>query len=199
MLYYSLFGILYLFLILSMVNAMENSTIPVAPKILNQSITFVWSPVFTLFFSGISGRRRLFCRTSISIAISNSCNGVFCFCFIYRCRLNDFIFLTFSCLFPCFCTGSSFFTLWISLILQSSSLLKHFSCHIKSNIYYLNISFHLTLCQVYPIKSIISYKNILYNISKSEVYTMYDELFSQRLTELRQQKGVSARDRKSVV
>ena len=52
----------------------------------------------------------------------------------------------------------------------------------------------MILHQQHPIKSIISFKNILYNISKSEVYAMYDELFSQRLTELRQQKGVSARD-----
>ncbi len=52
----------------------------------------------------------------------------------------------------------------------------------------------MILHQQHPIESIISFKNILYNISKSEVYAMYDELFSQRLTELRQQKGVSARD-----
>ena len=52
----------------------------------------------------------------------------------------------------------------------------------------------MILHQQHTIKSIISFKNILYNISKSEVYAMYDELFSQRLTELRQQKGVSARD-----
>ena len=52
----------------------------------------------------------------------------------------------------------------------------------------------MILHQQHPIKSIISFKNILYNISKSEVYAMYDELFSQRLTELRQQNGVSARD-----
>lgn len=52
----------------------------------------------------------------------------------------------------------------------------------------------MILHQQHPIESIISFKNILYNISKSEVYAMYDELFSQRLTELRQQIGVSARD-----
>ena len=52
----------------------------------------------------------------------------------------------------------------------------------------------MILHQQHPIESIISFKKILYNISKSEVYAMYDELFSQRLTELRQQKGVSARD-----
>lgn len=52
----------------------------------------------------------------------------------------------------------------------------------------------MILHQQHPIESIISFKNILYNISKSEVYAMYDELFSQRLTELRPQKGVSARD-----